>query len=236
VNDRPAGSTDPVELWAHGANRVPKAAGAGVAFSPGALVYFDSSTGLAVEADGFGRFLLGVCTDPANAAAHPSVTVLVVPFAEAILSASSGMVAHSTAQGPIVANDSDQQVVFELDIAANAVKVGRCYQFWFVVEVLTRTTGDLRLRAVFDALGGTQLISGFYPITSVDVDGFAFTDFSVVDTGAGPTASRWVSASIGGVDVIVDLTVPIKIVCTAEMTVASAGDTWRGVHALLSAV
>jgi hypothetical protein len=91
VNDRPAGSTDPVEIWTFGANRIPKAGGVGVAFSAGQRVLFDGVTGLAVEVAGPGTFFVGICTDLANADAHQSVGLLVLPFGQAIIEAAGAL-------------------------------------------------------------------------------------------------------------------------------------------------
>jgi hypothetical protein len=145
-----------------------------------------------------------------------------------------GSIAASGLQGVTIANDDTEQTLFALLIPAFTLRFGNVVEPWFIAEVLALLSGELRFRMWAGAVGGIGLVSGFLPKTSTGKDGFAFTKFGVVDTGAGLSAARLAGGAFGGVDLIVDLTQDLVINCTAQMTVANAGNSYRGLTGSIS--
>ena len=142
----------------------------------------------------------------------------------------------SVAQTSVISNDATEQTLFTLTFPANSLECGDWVYFWFNCEVTALASGELRMRTWVGTVGGTQLISGFLNRTSTGLTGFEYTKFMIVDTGAGPTAARFAGADFTGIDVVVDLSQELVINCTGQMTVADAGNAYRGVGAFMGAL
>lgn len=246
VNDREAGSSEPVEIWTFGANRIPKAGGAGVAFDPGQLVYFESATGLAVEvvagsppflrSAASTRFLIGVCTDTNNADEHQSVGLLVLPFAQAILEGSGGQLASDGLQGPILNDEAIERVFYTLVIPGGTVAIGDFLSVQFMLEFIARNMGgQLRVRVrEDDELGAIVFDGGFgFPVVQPAPYGLDFFHASVIDTGSGLADARVVD-NFNEVDHVFDFRTDVTLAFTGEWNAANVGNIYRGMGAHIS--
>lgn len=237
VDNRPAGSTRPVELWTFGANRIPKAVGAGTAFAPGQRVYVDAA-GLAAQLPGPFRALLGVCTDLDNADAHQSVGLLVVPFAEAVAaSARGGTIDSSGVQTALMSGDTDEHILHQLTVPANTFRIGDRVTFANSVAIEAIASGAVQLRlwvyaGPFELGVSGYLINGWGSgRTSVGIAGWSYvSSFNISDDGAGPTAARFSGGDFSGLNATgFDLTQDLLFTFTGALTgTADPGNTWRG--------
>ena len=169
--------------------------------------------------------LLMVVDDPTGTAVSKSATV-------AQLSGYRKIISEAT-QTATISNNDGEVTLFSQTIPANTLSIGDFVLLRSVNEVLALASGELRQRVWLGPVGGTGLITGYFNKTSAGRTGFEFNCFSVVDTGAGPTAARLVSAGFSGVDVVADLTQTITVNWTGQMTVADPGNSYRGCSAHL---
>lgn len=241
VNDRAAGSTEPVEIWVFGTNRIPKVGGGGVAFGPGQLVYFDTATGLALEAPNATTFLAGVCTDPANDDAHQSVGLLFLPFGQAILEAvpsggGGGVLDTDGVQSATFNSENHERVFYTLTIPANTVEIGDVLNLQYMVELLgpgggggatIRARRDNGLGAILVDLGSQN------PLGLPGVLGIVFAHATVLDTGAGLAAAR-VYEDFNALDAVFDFTADVTIAFTCQFDTAHVNNNYRGLGAHLS--
>lgn len=139
----------------------------------------------------------------------------------------------SATQTATISNNDSEVTLFSQTIPANALSIGDYVLLRSVNEVLALASGELRQRVWLGPVGGTGLVTGFLNKTTVGRTGFEFNGFSVVDTGAGPTAARLVSSNFSGVDVVADLTQDITVNWTGQMTVADPGNSYIGCSAHL---
>ena len=245
VDNRPAGSSDPVELWTFGANRIPKAAGAGTAFTPGQRVWIDAA-GVAASLPGPFRALLGVCTDRDNADAHGSVGILVVPFAEAVVAAGrSGTIDSSGVPTALLSGDNAEHILHQLTVPANTFKIGDRVTFANSAAIESITAGAVELRlwvyaGPFELGVSGFLVSGFTSgRTTVGIGGFSWaSNFTISDNGAGPTAVRFSSGDFSGINVTgLDLTRDLQFTFTGALIgTTDPGNTWRGYGAQVGLV
>ena len=183
------------------------------------------TTELAPIADLEAGDLLMVVDDPTGTAVSKSATV-------SQLSGYRKIISEAT-QTATISNNDGEVTLFSQTIPANTLSIGDFVLLRSVNEVLALTSGELRQRVWLGPVGGTGLITGYFNKTSAGRTGFEFNCFSVVDTGAGPTAARLVSAGFSGVDVVADLTQTITVNWTGQMTVADPGNSYRGCSAHL---
>lgn len=139
-------------------------------------------------------------------------------------------VVSDTVQGTTIANTTTETLLYTLVVPANTLQFGDLLRAHFLVEVLARVSGEVRL---WIYINGSQFVTGHWPSTSVGVTGQEYIQASVVDTGNGVTAARIVGGSTSGVDVVADLTVDNVFTFTASMTIADAGNSMRAVGATL---
>lgn len=147
---------------------------------------------------------------------------------------SSGKIDADAVQTATFGDEATERTFYSLTIPANTLEVGDLVQFYYTCEVVALASGELRLRTWLGPVGVTQLISGFLARTSVGLVGFEFTQFTVVDVGGGVTQLR--GGASAGVDVVIDLSVENTINCTAQMTIANVGNTYRGVSAYVGTI
>jgi hypothetical protein len=134
-------------------------------------------------------------------------------------------------QTATVSNTIVRQTFYEITIPANKLKFGDLVRVHFMGEVVALTSGEVRYRIRLNT--DDELVTGYFPKTSIGRSGFVFNQFAPVDTGSGLSAARLVG---DGIDVVVDLTVDNIINFTAEATVADADNQHRGLYASLRIV
>jgi hypothetical protein len=146
-------------------------------------------------------------------------------------------IASQATQTATISNDATEQTLFSLTIPANALAIGDLVLLRGVNEVTALASGQLRQRVWIGPVGGVPLVTGYFAKTSAGRTGWEYNWFSVVDTGSGLASARLAGADYSGIDVAaIDLTIEQTVHFTAQMTVADAGNAYRGLSAHLMAL